>query len=306
MLPNVIIAGVPRAGTTSLFTWLADHPDVAASSRKETCYFVDPDSHSYDPAANVRDQGLAGYEAFFPAETTARVVIESTPHYIYQAAALQQLPDLPSRPKFIFILREPADQILSSYRYFSNNWDHLDRGIGFADFLALARSRGRDFTRNELLRDALINCDYHQHLQKWLDRAGSERVAVFLFEDLKRARAEFIHRLATFIGVDPAFYETYGFPLENYSYQLRSHGLHQLNMRIRELLPFSQRSAVWRGLRALYRRVNTQKAQEEALSPRDQAAFDALRQEFAPAYADLAARYRVAPTAAPEPQARVA
>ena len=75
-------------------------------------------------------------------------------------------------------------------------------------------------------------------------------------------------------------------------------------LRIRELLPFSQRSAVWRGLRALWRRIRTQKAQEDTLSARDQAAFDALRQEFAPAYADLAARYSLAPAAAPK--ARVA
>jgi hypothetical protein len=205
------------------------------------------------------------------------------------------LPDLPSNPKFVFILREPADQILSSYRYFSSNWDHLDHQIGFADFLALARSRTPSFSKNELLRDALINIDYRQHLQKWLDRAGAERVAVYLFEDLKGARPHFIRSLATFVGIDPAFYDDYPFPLENYSYQLRSHGLHKLNIKLREMLPISQRSILWRGLRGLYRQLNTRKADEETLSPRDQAALDALRHELAPAYADLATRYRLHP-----------
>src|SRR5688572_5812110 len=50
MLPNVIIAGAPKCGTSSLFRWLTDHPQVGGSTMKETYFFIDPESHMYDPA----------------------------------------------------------------------------------------------------------------------------------------------------------------------------------------------------------------------------------------------------------------
>src|SRR5215212_3535508 len=52
MLPNWIIAGVPKAGTSTLFRWLTDHPEVSGPSEKETCYFVDRGSHMFRPDRN--------------------------------------------------------------------------------------------------------------------------------------------------------------------------------------------------------------------------------------------------------------
>lgn len=65
MLPNLVITGFPKCGTTSLFTWLADHPQVTGSTVKETNFFVDPGTHSFRSHANFRDHGLAGYKAYF-------------------------------------------------------------------------------------------------------------------------------------------------------------------------------------------------------------------------------------------------
>ena len=133
-LPNFIMAGAPKAGTSSIHTWLADHPDALGSIPKETYYFVDPGTHMYEPARNIAN-GLDGYRIFFrpPANSAPRVVFESTPSYLYYQTALEYLPDLETRPKFLFIVREPAAQIYSLYSYFKNNWLRVLRitGRGF-------------------------------------------------------------------------------------------------------------------------------------------------------------------------------
>ena len=93
MLPNVVIAGAPKCGTTSLFAWLADHPDVCGSNVKEARYFLDPDDPLFDEISNFRDHGLAGYEAYFTdcEERKAQVVLEATPVYLYQQTAPEGL-----------------------------------------------------------------------------------------------------------------------------------------------------------------------------------------------------------------------
>ena len=290
MLPNFVIAGFPKCGTTSLFTWLADHPQVVGSTVKETNYFVDPGTHSFRTHANFRDHGLAGYEAFFPAETDAKVILEATPQYAYQTTALTELPLIPSRPKIIFVLRNPADQIFSLYKYYKGNFNFVDRDMSFSKFVELARSQNPAVSRNELLINAFANCDYELHLKRWMQNIGQDRISIYIFEDMKRDRKHFVQCVAREMGIDSCFYNTYSFPVENYSYRLRSYHLHQLNIRVRNMLPISQRSSLWRGLRSVYRKLNTRPHDKE-MPNRDQDVLQALRDEWSSRYNALVHRY---------------
>ena len=60
MLPNVVIAGAPKCGTTSLFAWLADHPDVCGSNVKEARYFLDPGDPLFDETRTSVTTGSPG------------------------------------------------------------------------------------------------------------------------------------------------------------------------------------------------------------------------------------------------------
>ena len=52
MLPNVAMVGVPKCGTTSVFSYLADHPEVCQSSEKETYFLMDKGHPLFIPARN--------------------------------------------------------------------------------------------------------------------------------------------------------------------------------------------------------------------------------------------------------------
>jgi hypothetical protein len=254
MLPSLFIAGAPKSGTSSVFRWLADHPQAHGSAPKETCFFADQDSHVFLPDFNS-SLGLALYRTAFahPPEQT-RILFEGTASYIYSRTALDQIPDLPGQPKCLFILREPAAQIHSTYTYFRNNWAAIPSGMSFVDYLAALRDGSHDFGGNELVRDALGNARYAPWLLRWRERLGADRMKVRLFDDLRSDPKTFMIDLALWSGIDPAFYESYSFEAENESYAPVSHRLQRLNIAIRDRLPKGQ---IYDATRRLYRRFNT-------------------------------------------------
>ena len=140
-LPTTVIAGAPKCGTSSLFTWLVDHPEVCGSRFKETRYFLDPDHALLDRRSNYHEHGMAGYSSHFRQcdGAGAKVVLEATPHYLYQRTALEALSTLDPLPTVLFLLRKPSDRTYSEYQFARNNRAVIDRGVTFREFVGMVR-----------------------------------------------------------------------------------------------------------------------------------------------------------------------
>lgn len=289
-LPNFFIAGAPKSGTSSVHQWIADHPDACGSRDKETYFFVDPGTHMYQPAAHI-SAGLETWRDQFPLsdEAQPKVIVESTPGYLYYQTAQTHIPAMASKPKCLFILREPAAQIHSLYTYFRNNWDWIPADMSFEAFLAAARTKSHGFKGNELARDAFENAAYVRHLRVWHARLGQDRMMVRGFDDLVSDPQRFVQEVAIWLGLDPAFYSTYDFPRENATYAPRNRRLQKLNLALRNKLP---KGAAYNAVRGLYRRLNTSTG-KAALSDRDALLLEELRLEFAQDNRDLAQEFGV-------------
>jgi len=283
-LPSLFIAGAPKSGTSSVFRWFADHPQAHGSTPKETCFFADPDSHVFQPAFNVATGLDALRTAFRPVPPEARLLLEGTASNIYSRTALHWIPDLPTRPRCLFILREPAAQILSTYTYFRNNWSAVPAGMTFEAYLKAIQSRSHDFGGNELARDALQNARYVDWLGKWRDRLGRDRMKVCTFDALRRDSRAFMADLAIWAGIDPAFYDSYAFEAENESYVPVNRSLQRLNIALRDRLP---KGRVYDVTRRLYRSLNTRAPSRTT----DADIMARIRAEFAPANRQLAEAY---------------
>lgn len=286
MLPNWIIAGAPKAATSALFRWIVDHPEACGSTEKETYYFVDPGTHMFRSDRNFRDHGLAGYAQLFDAgAATAKVVLEATPAYFYSETALSELPNLPTRPSFIFVLREPLAQLHSLFSYFQQNWNWIPRNMSFADFIAAAEQGRSDFKGNELAANALAYAWYPEHLRRWRKAVGTDRMLVLLYEELVADNRAVMRRVARELGIDPAFYDSYAFPRENSTYFARSGALQDLNIWIRSRLP---QGRLYNAFRSLYHALNTRPAKpqtkdvelERLLADRYAPTLPILEQEF--------------------------
>ena len=112
-LPNLIIAGVNKAGTTSLFQYLSWHPDIFSSKVKETCFYL--------PARYEEEmQDLDIYKDFFKGyDGKEKYLMESTPGYFYGEKRIidRMSEDLPDDIKIILLIREPVSRALSFYKF---------------------------------------------------------------------------------------------------------------------------------------------------------------------------------------------
>src|SRR3712207_1668459 len=86
----LIIGGTTKAATTSLFSYLADHPQICASSLKESRFFLDAD---YPVSSKCRfEDGLDKYDELFQHCRDDRLLrLEATPDYLYSAATPQKI-----------------------------------------------------------------------------------------------------------------------------------------------------------------------------------------------------------------------
>jgi hypothetical protein len=250
---------------------------VFGSTIKETCYFVDPGTHMFDAGRNYLRGGIEGYKQYFipPRDQHPNILLESTPSYLYYKTPLEILPDIESRPKFVFILREPAQQVFSVFNYFRNNWDWIPAEMDFQSFLGEVEQGKARFGGNELAENALAYANYFDYLSHWLDRVGAERLYIGLFEDMLKNPVVFMEALARWLNLDPVFYASYGFPTENKTYSVRSRALQKINIAMRESLP---RGLFYSGARSVYRALNTSNA--DKLASEDAVIIRALRERF--------------------------
>ena len=114
-LPNFIIIGAGKCGTTSMFTYLNQHPQIYLCPRKETYFFVpEPIRSKLKPWGAITD--IEGYNNLFTNASSDRVIGEiSTTYYQYVESAKliqQKLPET----KIIAILRDPATRAFSDYQ----------------------------------------------------------------------------------------------------------------------------------------------------------------------------------------------
>ncbi|MCR9111237.1 MAG: sulfotransferase domain-containing protein [Rhodobacteraceae bacterium] len=283
-LPNFFIAGVPKAGTTTIFSWLADHPQAVGSRVKETCFFADPGTHVYREDFNT-SHGQDVYLTAFPEPNSkTRLIFEATPSYIYSQTALEHIPDLPSKPKCLFVLREPGSQLQSLFTYYQNNWNYIPAGMSFDDFVDAILTTKLSFGGNELIRDALENATYLPWLKKWRARLGSDRMKVLTFDQLRHDPIDTMSELAAWCGIDPSFYGSYAFPISNESYIPRNRYLQSLNIALRDKIP---RGFMYDLARKLYRSLNTRKPS----IGENERALKTVRQKLAKDYESLAREF---------------
>jgi hypothetical protein len=123
-LPDFLVAGVPKAGTTALHAALAPHPGLYLSQIKEPKFFLTDgppptrggpgDALTYREHVWERDK----YEALFDAAPPGTLRGEATPLYLYDPAALRRIRALIPGARLIVVIRDPVERAHS-------NWTHL-------------------------------------------------------------------------------------------------------------------------------------------------------------------------------------
>lgn len=181
ILPDFLIIGAMKAGTTTLYEYLSRHPAVGMSREKETDYFV---------AGRGWDRGLPWYQAQF--SPGKQVYGEASPNYT-KCQAFAGVPDrvagLIPRVKLIFIARDPVARAESQYRHAVLSGEALpDQLIG-----------------THHLQHLIDVSSYAAQIDPWLARFPRENFLFLQFEDLIRDPAPVLTQLAGFLGIADAW-----------------------------------------------------------------------------------------------------
>lgn len=278
---DAVIAGVNKAGTTSLFVSLSTHPDIAPSDIKETRFFL--------PARYGEPVGpTSEYNDHFRDAGTEAVHLEATPSLFYGGGAVAAVLESQLRdPHVILVLREPVARAISFFSYQKVRL-RFPADLSIDDYLAAAdRLTDADFANpdNEPYM-AIRGGRYADDLGAWLDTFGPDRVHIVWFEDLVNDEAAVLGALATFLGIDPGAFPAKELSSENRTTGYKNARAQQFALTVNDRLEraFRKHPELKRRIRALYYKVNGR--------PVDDAVPSRVRDE-------LVARFR-------EPNARLA
>jgi hypothetical protein len=208
-LPEFVIAGAQKAGTTSLFGYLSGHPQCAASSTKEVHYF---DQHFA--------RGENWYRMHFPLENATRQVggtppetrcFESSPYYMFDPRVPARMAAALPNAKVIFLLRNPVSRAYSHYQH------SVRRGREPLSFeLAIDAEPERLAGEHErLVSDLDYQSNSHRHysylargayadqLLSWQAEFSKDQLLVIEAERMFRAPREIFGQVLEFLGLDP-------------------------------------------------------------------------------------------------------
>jgi hypothetical protein len=181
-MPNLIIIGGLKCGTTSIHHYLGLHPDVQMSKPKELNFFVEEQTW---------DLGLEWYEARFDDRFPVRG--ESSPHYTnlprFQGVAERISRHAPDA-RLIYMVRDPIKRILS-------HWVHAT-GAGY-------ETRELEPTLSQPDSAYIHRSMYWMQLQPFLECFPAERIAIFTQEELQGDRERTMRDAFRFVGVDETF-----------------------------------------------------------------------------------------------------
>lgn len=199
-LPNLLVPGVPKAGTGSLFAYLTQHPDICGADVKEVGYFnyYNPRRHTGEPP------GVDTYMQHFERCRNERYAIEATPSYSYGGQpVIDAIQQVLGRPKIILSLRNPVDRLWSAYT-FQRTLGGIPGVADFDDYLAACLKRRRDGS-DLVPRDhfhGLYIGYYEDYVGLWLDAFGPDMKVVFT-EDMSRDSRGVLAGLFEWLEIDP-------------------------------------------------------------------------------------------------------
>lgn len=210
MLPEFIIIGAQKSGTSTLFNALIKHPNIVGPTKTEIHYF--------DLTQNYL-KGVDWYKAHFPSNLYRKLIKklqhrdiitgESSPEYLYLPHAPRRLKQMLPNIKIIVMLRNPVDRAFSHYFHI---YRPLKEPLSFEDALAQEEERLKDFYEKMAEDEYYWNQNvvrysykqrglYYDQLKRWLDIFSKDQVFIIQSEEYYRNSLEIYKRVQKFLNL---------------------------------------------------------------------------------------------------------
>ena len=177
ILPDFVIIGAQKSGTTSLHYYLNCHPEISMSQEKELDFFIEQENWH---------KGIDWYKSQFKGE--AKIYGESSPNYTnfprWQGVP-QRIHSIIPQAKLIYLLRDPIQRIISGYIHLYSS------GYENRDFLAAIEEN-----KNYVYRSR-----YYLQIEQFLDFFSQDNIFICSMEELSNSPQETLKSICQFLGV---------------------------------------------------------------------------------------------------------
>ena len=219
--PNFLIIGAQKCGTSSLYVYLAKHPQILPSITKEINFFSA--YHHY---------GLPWYLAHFPQlrPNDRWLTGEASPSYFDHPDAAQQIAAQLPAVKLILMLRNPADRFISQYHHYVRKGyetrslpETIQTALDYWAAIApetVSRQHHTDYKKHRDRHDYFYHCLYGHHLEPWLKHFPREQLLILTLEDMARSPRQTLNQTCQFLGISDLELDRYP-RVNNGQYQSR-------------------------------------------------------------------------------------
>ncbi|MCL2924952.1 MAG: tetratricopeptide repeat protein [Trichodesmium sp. MAG_R04] len=195
--PNFIIIGSQKSGTTSLASYISQHPQVLPAIKKETHFW----SFKFH-------QGIDWYLAHFPPIPKSQNLItgEATPSYLVTDKAPERIYRLLPNIKLLVILRNPVDRAFSQYHHWQRlNWEDRSFEVAINQELEILKTTPKqpqgDRKYWRLSGNYIGRGVYIEFIQKWMAVFSREQFLILRGEDLYQTPDNTMKQVFDFLGL---------------------------------------------------------------------------------------------------------
>lgn len=208
MLPNFMIIGAARSGTSALYEYLDQHPQVFMSDPKEPHFFafMEQETSFRGPGDDVMLNDVVvpdreAYERLFRNAEDATAVGEGSVSSLYYPEAARNIKALVPGARLVCMLRNPADRAYSAFMYMrSRLYEPLD------DFRAALDAEPKRIDENwHHIWHYRRMGRYLRQVKRYLDLFGHEQMRIYLYDDFHRDPSAVLRDVFGFLGVDDSF-----------------------------------------------------------------------------------------------------
>ena len=202
MLPNFLVIGAYKSGTTSLYRYLAQHPQVFVPRVKEPSYFayVAAEQEANTVVSRKCVKTLAEYESLFRKASRYVAIGDVSPEYMTSPIAAQAIKKYVPHARLIAILRNPVDRAYSDFLMYRR--DGKEKFSDFAKALEMQSDRALEGDPTGFY---ISTGFYGEQLRRYYDIFPASQIKVFLMEELQTDAPRTLSQVFQFLGVDSDF-----------------------------------------------------------------------------------------------------
>lgn len=197
--PDFVIAGSGKSGTTSLYSYLSQHPEICLSQINFPIIGSKYHVKEINFFNRHFEKGQDFYKKFFENCGPNYVMGEASQNYFISSKAPRRMYEYNPDFRLIFILRDPASRTYSEYKFHvqTRGWK-----ISFDELLKKLDNYGtKDKSKNEIFEDFIEKSLYYKHINRFLDYFPKKQMLFILFREYTSKPDEVLEEVGDFLGV---------------------------------------------------------------------------------------------------------